>query len=80
MTGRSQESGTAAVDPVTFSILSSAFVSLVDEMVGALQDACPGVHVAVAHVDVDAETPGALDQGDAVADHVEVAQAQEVHL
>ncbi len=40
MTGRSQESGTAAVDPVTFSILSSAFVSLVDEMVGALQDAC----------------------------------------
>ena len=28
------------VDPVTFSILSSAFVSLVDEMVGALQDAC----------------------------------------
>ena len=28
------------VDLVTFSILSSAFVSLVDEMVGALQDAC----------------------------------------
>ncbi len=28
------------VDPVTFSILSSAFISLVDEMVGALQDAC----------------------------------------
>ncbi|MCQ3803236.1 MAG: hydantoinase B/oxoprolinase family protein [bacterium] len=28
------------VDPVTFSILSSAFVSLVDEMVGALRDAC----------------------------------------
>ena len=28
------------LDPVTFSILSSAFVSLVDEMVGALQDAC----------------------------------------
>lgn len=31
---------TPDVDPVTFSILSSAFVSLVDEMVGALQDAC----------------------------------------
>ena len=41
MTGRSETSpGRAAVDPVTFSILSSAFVSLVDEMVGALQDAC----------------------------------------
>ena len=28
------------VDPVTFSILSSAFVSLVDEMVEALRDSC----------------------------------------
>ena len=28
------------VDPVTFSILSSAFISLVDEMVEALRDAC----------------------------------------
>ena len=28
------------IDPVTFSILSSAFISLVDEMVSALQDSC----------------------------------------
>ena len=28
------------VDPVTFSILSSAFVNLVDEMVSALQHSC----------------------------------------
>ena len=31
---------THGVDPVTFSILSSAFVSLVDEMVEALRDSC----------------------------------------
>ena len=31
---------TSEVDPVTFSILSSAFVNLVDEMVSALQHSC----------------------------------------